>query len=581
MSEEISTDVTTQHAFLVIWGNYAQEIGLIAKLTAVPIAQRSRDHTPHTKVLEFLLAILSGTPQLQDISRAAHPLSKDQAVATAWQQPGWADYSGVSRTLQRLDAATVAAINRVFEEVSQPWLEAEVQRQLTTTGRLIYDGDLTGVPVSDTSTSYPDARYGYMATEVRLGYQAALVSLSSTTYGRLWLAVDHHPGDTVSATQAVALVLAAEARTGRRPRRRTELVAQRLQGYYAQIAELSVTLTQQEHMLQDRTAKLQHLRDQERGRAQEVATLTTHYAEQPHSERPTSRLAQARQRLATTQSQQQRQIQGLHKTQQRLTKLRAQRAQLQHELVTLQQWLEDLERDNATNPAPIHAEFRSDAGFGTGANLTWLIEMGYEVYTKPHGGKLTPQLQREVQVGSVWTRVGANAEMVAWAQRPLKHCPYPLDVALERFYAGQQLKHSALLHYGDDPVTVDLPAWFQHYNGRQTIEAGIKETKQVFYLQRIKVRTLPAIYLQECATVFAANFIRFAQQWAVTHALPTEKPLALATLGIKRQVRVGTQVSAWVRHDSDSWLLTFTPQSCFAGQTLRLPAPRAASGAGV
>ncbi len=260
MSEEIPTAVTTQHAFLVIWGNYAQEIGLIARLMAVPIAQRSRDHTPHTKVIEFLLAILSGTPYLQDISRAAHPLSKDQAVACAWQQPGWADYSGVSRTLQRLDAATVTAINQVFEEVSQPWLAAEVQRQLTTTGRLIYDGDLTGLPVSDTSTSYPGAAYGYMATEVRLGYQAALVSLSSTTYGRLWLAVDHHPGDTVSATQAVALVLAAEARTGRRPRRRTELVAQRLQGYYAQIAEVSVRLAQQERIIQDGTAKLQGLR---------------------------------------------------------------------------------------------------------------------------------------------------------------------------------------------------------------------------------------------------------------------------------------------------------------------------------
>src|SRR5258706_13642511 len=40
------------------------------------------------------------------------------------------------------------------------------------------------------------------------------------TYGRLWLSVTHHPGDTVSCTQAEALVLAAEARTRLRPRRR-------------------------------------------------------------------------------------------------------------------------------------------------------------------------------------------------------------------------------------------------------------------------------------------------------------------------------------------------------------------------
>jgi hypothetical protein len=45
---------------------------------------------------------------------------------------------------------------------------------------------------------------------------------------------------------------------------------------------------------------------------------------------------------------------------------------------------------------------------------------------------------------------------------------------------------------------------------RQTIEAGIKESKQVFYLHHIKVRSEPAIYLQECFVVFAANFIRWA-----------------------------------------------------------------------
>jgi hypothetical protein len=36
---------------------------------------------------------------LQEISLAAHPLDKDQAMAQAWEQPAWADYSGVSRRL--------------------------------------------------------------------------------------------------------------------------------------------------------------------------------------------------------------------------------------------------------------------------------------------------------------------------------------------------------------------------------------------------------------------------------------------------------------------------------------------------
>ncbi len=103
--------------------------------------------------------------------------------------------------------------------------------------------------------------------------------------------------------------------------------------------------------------------------------------------------------------------------------------------------------------------------------------------------------------------MGDNAEMVAWSGLELQHCPYPLDVALERFYTGQTQKHSALAHFGDTPITSDLPAWFNHYNERQTIEAGIKEAKQVFYLNRLKVRSEPAIYLQEALTIFVANFL--------------------------------------------------------------------------
>jgi len=79
-------------------------------------------------------------------------------------------------------------------------------------------------------------------------------------------------------------------------------------------------------------------------------------------------------------------------------------------------------------------------------------------------------------------------------------------VGLERFHTGdKKLKHSALAYFGNSPVTEDLPAWFGTYNGRQTIKAGIKETKQVFFLHRLKVRSEPAIYLQEAMTIFAAT----------------------------------------------------------------------------
>src|SRR4030042_1796997 len=95
----------TQHAFLVAWGRFAAEIGLIKAIQAVKLKQKKYTHEPQTKVLEFLVATLAGLKQLQEISLAAHPLAKDQAVAEAWGQPGWAAYTGVSRTLSSLSWA--------------------------------------------------------------------------------------------------------------------------------------------------------------------------------------------------------------------------------------------------------------------------------------------------------------------------------------------------------------------------------------------------------------------------------------------------------------------------------------------
>ena len=63
--------------------------------------------------------------------------------------------------------------------------------------------------------------------------------------------------------------------------------------------------------------------------------------------------------------------------------------------------------------------------------------MGYEVYVKLHNHKITEMLRQKNSPDTVWTRVGDNAEMLAWSGLELQHCPYPLEVALERFYTGK------------------------------------------------------------------------------------------------------------------------------------------------
>ena len=116
----------TQHALLVVLGKFGQETGLISGLESVKLGQKTCEHSPQAKVIEFLVAILSGAKYLQEISLAAHPLDKDLAVAQAWGQSGWADYSGVSRTLSQLSWEEVQELAAVLERVSAPFIQSEL-----------------------------------------------------------------------------------------------------------------------------------------------------------------------------------------------------------------------------------------------------------------------------------------------------------------------------------------------------------------------------------------------------------------------------------------------------------------------
>jgi hypothetical protein len=544
---DMAQEQETQHALLVPWGHFAREIGLLSGIEAVKLNQKVFEHTPQAKVIEFLVTILSGAKYLQDISLEAHPLDKDLAVAAAWGQVGWADYTGVSRTMSALSWSEVHELVSVLERVSQPFLDSELSVMRSQGFRLQYDGDLTGLPVSNTSRTYPNAAYGYMGDEIRLGYQAGVVSLQSPTHGRLWLSVEHHAGDTVSCTQTEAMVIAAEKRSGQRPRRRTELLERRIEAFVQSRAPAEKRLESQRAAL----AAAQSAK-------QETVTQLRE-ATNP------KRIGVLERRCVRREKAVQLAMKKLGKTQAWLS------GHLEQEKA-LRKRLEQFEQENAENPQPLEACFRLDAGFGTYNNIALLIEMGYEVYVKLHNHQIVQMLKKKVTSETAWVRVGNNAEIVAWAGMQLQHCPYPLDIALERFYTGQTLKHSALAHFGATAVTNDLPAWFGKYNARQTIEAGIKETKQVFYLHHLKVRSEPAIYLQEAMTIFATNFIRWATLWINQHVEQNEHTLPLGKMGIKKQVQVAAHTSAKVIQNSEGMLLKFSPVSAFAGKQLFFPA---------
>jgi hypothetical protein len=563
--------VLTQHAMLVAWGQFAQRLGLIHRLGEIDLHQKTVAHRPQAKILEFLVAILAGLPHLKDISQSAHPLDQDVAVANAWQQPTWADYSGVSRSLSELTLEEARQIAEVLHQISQPIIYREVMLAVSRQDELVYDGDLTGRPVSNTSTTYPDVAYGLMSDHIQLGYQAAVVSMHSPTHGRLWLSAVQHPGDTVSCTQAEAIVRAAEARTGMRPMRRTDLLRQRVQDLALQQQALTERVQHIQHTLHEAQARLDETQAQVGCWHPTVTELESAYAEHPRGDRPHSRLAQARAKRDVFQRRQTRQEKALGDTRRRLDRwqVRLEDCQAKHD--RLQERLAQCEHENAANPFPIHAVFRLDAGFGTRDNLALLIELGYEAYLKPQGAWLLGRLKRRVDPEMTWTRVGDNAEMVAWADMNLADFPYPLDVGLERFQMGATQRYSVLLHFGRHPVISDLPGWFARYNGRQIVEAGIKEGKQVFQMHHLKVRSTAGLFLQEQFAAFGANFVRWAAEWLV-HQYPQMPPdCQVMTLGgVKEQVQVAAHTSAVVHWHEQGCLLRFTEHSVFAGSFLRV-----------
>jgi hypothetical protein len=569
-NQDAPTATLTSHAMLLSWGLFARRIGLVEALECVPIPQRRREYVPQTKLIEFLVSILAGCAYLQDISRGPHPLDQDLAVAQAWGQVGWADYSGVSRTLKACTEETVTDVKEALEIVSRPFIEREVMLALLDREVLIYDGDLTGRPVSSTSTTYPGAAFGWMSDAVQLGYQAALVSLHSPTYGRLWLSVEQHPGDTVSSSQAEALVRAAEARTGARLWRRTDLLAERITQQRDLLQQAQGKQARAQARLEEIQHRLAQVEQERQMWTQEVAELEAIYRARNRPERPHSRLAQARRKLAVRERRLSRRHKGLERAQRWLEHRQQKVADLQAELEQFQQRLTQFIEDNRTNPWPIRAIFRLDGGFGNGFNVALLIEMGYEVYSKATNAKIIQALRRRVPPATPWVRVGKNAEMIAWEGEVITNCPYPLNLALERFQAGDRKRYGVLLHYGEEQVTADLGGWFTFYNGRQTIEAGVKEGKNVFQMHHLKVRSPAGLVIQEEFAAFAANFVRWAAAWLHETCPDAPAPFDRPQASVKQMVRIAANTSAWVIWQPQGCLLRFTELSAFAGVELAI-----------
>jgi hypothetical protein len=568
VGEEI--DATTDHAWLVVLGYLAQALGLIVKLGKVPIAQRTGPKcTPQTKLIEFLVGILGGIEYLQDLNCAELPIVRDPTIAQAWSQEVFAHYSSVSRTLEATDEESLAAIVEALLSVSRPFIEAAVMDMLKCKGFLTVDVDLTGREVSPTSIDYPDATFGWMDGEVAKGYQAAVTSLVCVRWTRLLLTLQRYTGQTHSAECLQAAMQAVEETLGVRPRRRVELVRDHGEAIRAQHEQQQALV---EHNQQEQRRLWQRIAEEKaeaRALGAEVQQLEAAYEAQGHQAKKHCRLAKARHRWSAAQKREERAWRDLQKLQRRQREQQARLATLHERLLALDEWLAHLETDNLANPNPVVIVLRVDAGFSTGLNLTWVIEMGYVVLTKAHHNGTAHSLCHRVVAGTEWTRVGCNAEAVYMGDYEHNDCPYPLQALLVRYHLPDEPRYTALLYYGEE-LPASLPAWFVAYNARQTIEAGIKEEKEVFTLKRHLVRSPIGMQIQEQFALFGANFIRWAAEWVNGLLRQASHRFRCALDQVKTLVRVVSHARArWVRN-ALGHVLILDENGPFAGTVLCL-----------
>jgi chromosome segregation ATPase len=196
-----------------------------------------------------------------------------------------------------------------------------------------------------------------------------MVSLISPTYGRTWLSATHHPGDTVSSTQADGLVLEAERRLGKRPKRQTELLCKRIDDLEPHMMQIQERLDAQQKPIQHAQERLEKTQQQIQEQQTRMEALEKHYQERKREERPTSQLANPRHRIQMFARRLKCQETARLSADRRLGKAQAQWQGAQTERACLQERLKRFEQDNASNTEPIEAECRLDAGFGSYQNV--------------------------------------------------------------------------------------------------------------------------------------------------------------------------------------------------------------------
>jgi hypothetical protein len=240
-------------------------------------------------------------------------------------------------------------------------------------------------------------------------------------------------------------------------------------------------------------------------------------------------------------------------------RLAARREQARGEVDRLRSYGEQLAADNAANLHPCRIILRLDGGFGDADLLAWLYEQGYEFVARAHNHRVGARLRDEP--GLRWDKVSKNGFIAESHRTSLGTCPYPMRLFACRQWRGDgELEHWSALVVSPGLTPSDWPARRVgvFYNGRQVIEAGIKEGKGIFASRHLPTRHAAGIEIYQELVLLAQNLLRWFRREVLG-------PTRLATAGIKELVAIAARSRALVVGRPGALVLHFAANGRWGG----------------
>lgn len=572
-SNPFSTPAPTNHARLILDGQFAHRIGLLAALKELEVPGKTVRHSPQDHLVTALVNVLAGHDQLQEISRGDNPLRGDLALAQAWDQEQFPEVSGVCRQLHAADWDQAEAVRQQLRQVFAPYIALCAGPSLTRGQRLVVDWDLMAKQVTTEARSDPFAAYGHMEDDVGKGYQWAEAILRGSSpdgrerpasLGGFLCPGNAHPNSCLERLRRIT-----EAALGR-PRRHPELLRIRLAGVQAQeqerrgqVTTLQARVNAEQTRVQTWADQLQAIQQRRGGRQPKQQAL-----------------------LARDERAQQAAQKRLAAAQKRLESLRGCLAQAERALAEvkaftelLQVRLARLEADNAlldeSHPFGITIELILDSQFGSSELIVILREEGYEVTTKAISPATMAKLLRRAERGEVlfgpWRAVSANAEVAECLATTYAQCPYPLRLLGYRKHLAGSASRPAQTNYALFLTSIlaqerTAEETVHHYHVRGgTAELLNREAKSNLGFRGHRVRHAPGLDILGQFVFAGLNFVPWLADtvWTESDAEAGERP-GLAEL--TQMARAPGQALA----DEDGVTVQFAQDGGWPQRTLRL-----------